>query len=234
MVVEKLQLLHAYQCHLISYCKCLDDCLWQEYHERVFCVYFIKIAEQCNLSWLNISFCYKISQKNIEIMISLLRAKGTLHTFEAMGISVSPLAMEMIQSTRCLTTLSLCGVPALMDDKVELVRQSLALVSSYCQVVEFDDFYQILQITKALGDVLLDLDISNCLALTDQSCASIARHCVVLEVLGLKNHREMKGTDLITFFQNKERAKHFRSITMSGSKNVSSQLRSCLPRVPRS
>ena len=73
------------------------------------------------MSWLNISFCYKVSPQNIEIMISLLRAKGTLQTFEAMGIDVSPLAMEMVQSTRCLTRLSLCGVPALTDDKVELV-----------------------------------------------------------------------------------------------------------------
>ena len=81
-----------------------------------------QIAERCNLSWLNISFCYKVSPQNIEIMISLLRAKGTLHTFEAMGIDVSPLAMEMVQSTRCLTRLSLCGIPALTDQRLEEVR----------------------------------------------------------------------------------------------------------------
>ena len=81
-----------------------------------------QIAECCNLSWLNISFCYKVTPQNIEIMISLLRAKGTLHTFEAMGIDVTPLAMEMVQSTRCLTRLSLCGVPALTDQRLEQVR----------------------------------------------------------------------------------------------------------------
>ena len=72
-----------------------------------------------------------------------------------------------------------------------------------------------------MGDTLVDLDISSCLELTDQSCASISRHCVALEALGLKNHREMKGMDLIKFFQDKTRAKNFRSISMSGSKNVS-------------
>ena len=82
----------------------------------------LQIAECCNLSWLNISFCYKVTSQNIEIVISLLRAKGTLHTFEAMGIDVTPLAMEMVQSTRCLTRLSLCGVPALNDQRLEQVR----------------------------------------------------------------------------------------------------------------
>lgn len=85
-------------------------------------VLLFQIAEQCNLSWLNISFCYKVSPQNIEIMISLLRAKGTLHTFEAMGIDVTVLAMEMVQSTRCLTRLSLCGIPALTDQRLEQVK----------------------------------------------------------------------------------------------------------------
>ena len=44
---------------------------------------------------------------------------------------------------------------------------------------------------------------------------------MALEVLGLRNNRDIKGTDLIKFFQDRARAKHFRSITMSGSKNVS-------------
>ena len=80
------------------------------------------MAERCDLSWLNISFCYKVTPQNIEILISLLRAKATLQTFEAMGIDVSPLALEMVQSTRCLTRLSLCGVPAMTDERVETVR----------------------------------------------------------------------------------------------------------------
>lgn len=80
------------------------------------------MAERCDLSTLCMSFCYKVSPQSVEIIISLLRAKGSLKTFEAMGIGVSPLAMEMIASTSCLTTLALCGVTALTDDMVELVR----------------------------------------------------------------------------------------------------------------
>ena len=78
-----------------------------------------------------------------------------------------------------------------------------------------------MQITKEAGSTLVHLDISNCLALTDLSCVSISKHCKVLEVLGLRNLQEIKGTDLSSFFLNESRAKGFKSITLSGSKNVS-------------
>lgn len=80
------------------------------------------MAEQCNLSSLSISFCYKVTSQQIEILVSLLRARGSLHTFEAMGVTVSPLALEMLASTSCLTHLSLCGVQVVNDEMVEMVR----------------------------------------------------------------------------------------------------------------
>lgn len=80
------------------------------------------MAEQCNLSSLSISFCYKVTSSQIEILVSLLRARGSLHTFEAMGVTVSPLALEMLASTNCLTHLSLCGVQVVNDEMVEMVR----------------------------------------------------------------------------------------------------------------
>lgn len=79
----------------------------------------------------------------------------------------------------------------------------------------------LMQITNEAGGTLVHLDISSCLSLTDQSCASISKHCKVLEVLGLRNLREIKGTELSAFFLDEIRAKSFRSITLSGSKNVS-------------
>ena len=66
----------------------------------------------------------------------------------------------------------------------------------------------------------MNLDISNCQSLTDQSCASIARHCVNLEFLGMRNLRDLSGTKLSKMFHDKERASIFQSITLSGSKNV--------------
>lgn len=80
------------------------------------------MAEQCSLSSLSISFCYKVTPQHIEILVSLLRAKGMLHTFEAMGVVISPLALEMLSSTSCLTHLSLCGVQGVDDNMVEMVR----------------------------------------------------------------------------------------------------------------
>ena len=81
-------------------------------------------------------------------------------------------------------------------------------------------FILTLQITASAGQTLLNLDVSNCLSLTDQCCTSIAHNCKVLEVLGLTNLKEIKGDDLCRFFHNEERAKQFRAIMLSGSKNV--------------
>ena len=81
----------------------------------------LQMAEKCDLTKLCISFCYKISPQNVDIIMSLLRARGKMATFEAMGISMSPLVMEMISSASCLSSLSLCGVTALTDDAVEMV-----------------------------------------------------------------------------------------------------------------
>ena len=80
------------------------------------------MAERCDITELCISFCYKVSPQNVDIIVSLLRARGKLTKFEAMGIGMSPLTMEMIASASCLTSLSLCGVTALTDDTVEMVR----------------------------------------------------------------------------------------------------------------
>lgn len=79
--------------------------------------------------------------------------------------------------------------------------------------------YSYTQITSAAGQTLLELDLSNCLSLTDECCASIARNCKVLEVLGLTNLKELRGTDLCKFFHD-DRAKQFRAIMLSGSKNI--------------
>ena len=67
---------------------------------------------------------------------------------------------------------------------------------------------------------MVNLDISNCQLLTDQSCASIARHCVSLEFLGMRNMRDLTGNKLAKMFLDKDRASSFQSITLSGSKNV--------------
>ena len=67
------------------------------------------------------SFCYKVSPQACEVIISLLRAKGTFSKFQAMGLNITPLAMEMLASTSSLTSLDLCGVSALNDQMVEMV-----------------------------------------------------------------------------------------------------------------
>ena len=80
-----------------------------------------QMAEHCSLTTLHVSFCYKVLQQHMEVIVSLLRAKGAFQTFEAMGINLSNLAIEMLASTSCLTHLCLCGVPGLNDGMVEMV-----------------------------------------------------------------------------------------------------------------
>lgn len=93
------------------------------------------MAEQCSLTSLGMSFCYKVLPQQMEILISLLRAKGSVHTFEAMGISISPLGMEMLASASNLTHVSLCGVPGLTDEMVELVSQSTRAQTCYMLIM---------------------------------------------------------------------------------------------------
>ena len=77
-----------------------------------------------------------------------------------------------------------------------------------------------LQIVRKTGVNLIELDVSGCLELTDLTCSSIANHCQRLEMLGMMNLREVRGTELCRLFMDK-RAKNFKCITLSGTKNVS-------------
>ena len=62
--------------------------------------------------------------------------------FEAMGLNISPLAMEMLASTTSLESLDLCGVPAMRDEMVEMVRclQGLGVVR-LCYEFDFVPVY---------------------------------------------------------------------------------------------
>ena len=79
------------------------------------------MAENCPISSLNISFCYKVPAQRVEIIVSMLKAKGTLQSFEAMGTLLSPIGLELLTSTQSLTKLSLCGVTQVTDETVDMV-----------------------------------------------------------------------------------------------------------------
>ena len=79
------------------------------------------MAENCPISSLNISFCYKVPAQQVEIIVSMLKAKGTLQSFEAMGTLLSPIGLELLTSTQSLTKLSLCGVTQVTDETVDMV-----------------------------------------------------------------------------------------------------------------
>lgn len=55
----------------------------------------------------------------------MLRAKGTLQSFEAMGHLLSPIGLELLVSTHSLNKLSLCGVNLVTDDTVDLVAYTI-------------------------------------------------------------------------------------------------------------
>ena len=83
------------------------------------------MAENCPISSLNMSFCYKIPPQEVEVIVSMLRAKGTLQSFEAMGHLLSPIGLELLVSTHSLNKLSLCGVNLVTDDTIDLVAYTI-------------------------------------------------------------------------------------------------------------
>ena len=85
------------------------------------------MAENCPISSLNISFCYKVPAHAVEVIVSSLRAKGTLQSFEAMGRVLSPIGLELLASTPALSRLSLCGVALINDDNIDLVGTYVTL-----------------------------------------------------------------------------------------------------------
>ncbi len=85
------------------------------------------MAERCDLIKLCISFCNKISKSNIDIIVSLLRAKGRLATYEAIGLGMSTISMDMIAAS-CITCLVLSGAPGFNDDGAEMVSYCLHTV----------------------------------------------------------------------------------------------------------
>ena len=83
-----------------------------------------QMVEMCNITSLSISFCYKVCVQKLEVVFSTLRAKGSIHCLEMLGITVSPLTVEVLSFfPPSLTHLSLCGVQTLTDSMVDMVRE---------------------------------------------------------------------------------------------------------------
>ncbi len=79
------------------------------------------MAEKCSISTLCFSFCYKVTAQRCDIIVSLLRARGMLRRIDVIGLTVSPVALEMLYSTTSLCSVALCGVAAINDEAVEKV-----------------------------------------------------------------------------------------------------------------
>ena len=94
-----------------------------------------QMAEHCPISSLNVSFCYKVPAQQIEIVISTLRAKGTLQSFKAMGTTLSSIGLELLSQTSSLTKLSLCGVALINDEAIEMVFNYYNLLSFYTLIL---------------------------------------------------------------------------------------------------
>lgn len=72
-----------------------------------------------------------------------------------------------------------------------------------------------------LGHILIELDISGCPSLTDASCKSMAQYCQCIEFIGMRNMRNITGTELCPLFEDTNRAGNIRYVAFSGSKDVS-------------
>ena len=80
------------------------------------------MAENCSLTSLNVSFCYKIESQSLDVLISTMKAKNTLTTIDMMGVPLCGLGMEFLSTCSTLTNLSLSGVTELTDNNLEMVH----------------------------------------------------------------------------------------------------------------
>ena len=66
-----------------------------------------------------------------DVIVSLLRAGGMLQRLDAIGLMLSPVAIEMLYSTASLSSLILCGVLTLNDDGVDKASADQKSLSFY-------------------------------------------------------------------------------------------------------
>ena len=86
----------------------------------------LKMAENCSLRLIDISFCYKIVADSLDVLISTLKAKCCLTSIKMMGVSLKGLGIEFLATCSSLTHLSLSGVRELDDNNLELVKFSFS------------------------------------------------------------------------------------------------------------
>ncbi|KAL5471170.1 hypothetical protein EMCRGX_G029257 [Ephydatia muelleri] len=154
----------------------------------------IHITTHCPLAYLDLSLCYKVGKEDMTNVVASIKARNSLQHFVCIGGTVSTVCIEVLSSTPSLTHLCLCGIQELSDEMIGMI-------------------------TQLAGRHLVELDVSNCLQLTDLSCSSIADHCQRLEVLGLMHLGEVRGTELSRLFLDK-RAKKLKSVSLSGTTNL--------------
>ncbi|KAK7494713.1 hypothetical protein BaRGS_00014111 [Batillaria attramentaria] len=100
--------------------------------------------------------------------------------------------VEGLQRLRCLSSVRLCGVPALTDATLS-------------------------QVLETIGPNLESLDISGGFSksLTDEGLRAVSKYCVKLQELCLSLLSQVTGVTLVPVFQTAERALNFRKLYLS-------------------
>ena len=94
-------------------------------------VVLFQLAESCVLRSLKISFCYKLPPSELDILITTLKAKNSLVTFEIMGNTLGSFGVEFLSTCKTLTRLLVSGVNQITNDKLKLVSCCVVVVIVY-------------------------------------------------------------------------------------------------------
>lgn len=153
----------------------------------------IKLFQGCtHLQSLDLSYCSRLAQ--VGECQALWTLPQSLKELSLCGILLDDeqVFVEGLQRLRSLTSIRLCGVPALNDTTIA-------------------------QVLETVGPNLELLDISGSFSksLTDEGLRSVAKHCIRLQELCLSLLTQISGVTLMPLFQVPERAANFRKLYFS-------------------
>ncbi|XP_065920251.1 F-box/LRR-repeat protein 2-like isoform X2 [Dysidea avara] len=166
-----------------------DDCL------KLDGLGICKMARQCNLKVLQISYCFGIKSQALGQILQSDRLQENLVELVLFRLIFDPSVATHLEMFSSLSELSLCGM---------IYRTSVVAMNIF----------------TAIGHQLSKVDLSNCTQLTDDVWDVLVKCCTSLETLCMKAIRDLSSPKLAALFTDKKRASLFRCIDFSVCKNL--------------
>lgn len=156
----------------------------------------IKLFQACTqMVDLDLGYCTRISSPpECEVLWTLPQSLVSL-SLCGMMLQDEKILVECITRLPRLTSIKLCGVPALTDQTLE-------------------------QIVEKIGHRLLDLNLSGIGVneITDKGLKAVSKYCTHLEALHISMLREVTGISLLPIFADPERASRLKTLAANCKK----------------